>query len=157
MFPNLLIFWTCHISHPSFQTSWAMSLEPLFWAQKEKDGGDSRIPTSEISVLNDRVHSSGLSWGMPSATGDCQELFSGKMVSSHDFRNINCGVELQRNPRVLVLFGLHGKAFASGSFTGVASMGSCWKIPPCPTEPVPVSSRMDPRLSPSEMTAVPLG
>lgn len=99
MFSNLLIFWTCNISHPSFQTSWAVLLETLFWAHKEKDAGDSWIPTSEMSVLHDRVHSSCLSWSMASATGEHQELSSGKTEFPHDFRNINCDAKLQRNRR----------------------------------------------------------
>lgn len=76
-----------------------MLLEPLFRAHKQKDAVDSWIPTPEMSVLHDRVHSLCLSRGMASATGECQELSSGNTAFSHDLRSINCGVDLERNPR----------------------------------------------------------
>ena len=34
-------------------------------------------------------------------------------------------------------------SFGSQRATGVASVRSCWKLPPCPAEPMPAGSKMD--------------
>jgi len=43
--------------------------------------------------------------------------------------------------RMCIQFSWQG--FGSGGATGVASVRSCEKLPPCPTEPTPASSKMD--------------
>jgi len=35
------------------------------------------------------------------------------------------------------------QGFGSRGAARAASVGSCWKLPPCPTEPVPFSSKTD--------------
>lgn len=48
----------------------------------------------------------------------------------------------------------------SGTSTGVVSVRSCQKIPPCPIQPMPAGSCLDPSLAkadPSEMVVVSLG
>ena len=39
------------------------------------------------------------------------------------------------------------QGFGSGEATGVASVRSCWKLPPCLTEPMPAGSKTDPLLA----------
>lgn len=101
IFLNLLFFWACNISHSFFQTFWAMLLQPLFWACKEKDAEDGWITTAESSVLHDRAHNSCKFWSMASTTQEREEAFSGKMffLVTLGSRNTHCGVALQRNPK----------------------------------------------------------
>ena len=42
---------------------------------------------------------------------------------------------------------LHGKVLIAGRATGVASVRSCEKLPPCLIKPVPAGSKMDPPLA----------
>ena len=42
------------------------------------------------------------------------------------------------------------QGFGSGGATGVASVRSCRKLPPCLTEPMPAGSKMDPLLDKAE-------
>ena len=39
--------------------------------------------------------------------------------------------------------GFAWQGFGSWGATGVASVRSCWKLPLCPTEPIPAGSKMD--------------
>jgi len=43
-----------------------------------------------------------------------------------------------------------GKVLVAGGLQGVASVRSCQKLPLCPTDPVPASSKMDPLLAKAE-------
>ena len=52
--------------------------------------------------------------------------------------------------------GVRGQVLAAGG-TGVASVRSCWKLPPCPMEPMPAGSKMEPRADPAAMVGAPLG
>ena len=42
------------------------------------------------------------------------------------------------------------QGFGSWGVKGVASVRSCWKLPPCLTEPMPAGSKMDPLLAKAE-------
>jgi len=44
-------------------------------------------------------------------------------------------------------YGLASQGFGSRGATGVASVRSCEKLPPCLIKPVPASSKMDPPLA----------
>jgi len=44
-------------------------------------------------------------------------------------------------------YGFAWQGFGSGGATGLASVRSCEKLPPCLTEPVPVGSKMYPLLA----------
>jgi len=46
--------------------------------------------------------------------------------------------------------GLHGKVLVAGETSGVTSVRSCQKFPPCPMEPSPAGSKMDPLLGKAE-------
>ena len=43
-----------------------------------------------------------------------------------------------------IVLGLCGKVLVVEVVTGVASVRSCWKLPLCPTEPIPAGSKTDP-------------
>jgi len=45
------------------------------------------------------------------------------------------------------------QGFGSRGFTEVASVRSCWKLPPCLMEPVPAGSKSDPLLANAEPTS----
>jgi len=46
--------------------------------------------------------------------------------------------------------GLCGKVLVAEGGTGVASARSCWKLPLCPTQPVPPGSKTGPLLAKAE-------
>ena len=46
--------------------------------------------------------------------------------------------------------GFAWQGFGSGRATGVASVRSCQKLPPCLTEPMPAGSKTDPLLAKAE-------
>jgi len=43
--------------------------------------------------------------------------------------------------------GLHGNVLVSGGAIGLASVRSCWKLPPYLMKPMPAGSKMDPLLA----------
>ena len=49
------------------------------------------------------------------------------------------------------VLGLRGKVLVAGGATGVASVRRCQKLPLCPIEPMPASSKMDPLLAKAEL------
>jgi len=49
-----------------------------------------------------------------------------------------------------IVLGLHGKVFIVGGATGVGSVRSCQKLPPCPIEPVPAGPKTNPSLAKAE-------
>jgi len=46
----------------------------------------------------------------------------------------------------LIVVGLCGKVLVVEVYKGLASVRSCWKLPPCPIKPVPDGSKTDPLL-----------
>jgi len=50
--------------------------------------------------------------------------------------------------------GFAWQGFGSGGATGVAPVRSCQKLPPCPMEPMPASSKLDPPLAKVELISI---